>query len=134
MSRAATAKAAAMPNPRLLVLIWTAALLLAASAGPASSPRSAWGETCREGAAVTIKTFEFQPVPLAVKAGTRVTWTNTDDIEHTVTSGTPESRDGRFNSPLDGKGATFTFTFTQAGTYPYFCDRHNHMRGEIRVN
>jgi len=134
MNRTTTAKAAAIPNPRLLVLVWTAALLLTAYAGAASRPRSAWGETSGKGAAVTIKTFEFQPVPLAVKAGTRVTWTNNDAIEHTVTSGTPETPDGRFNSPLDGKGATFTFTFTQAGTYPYFCDRHNHMLGEIRVN
>jgi plastocyanin len=38
-----------------------------------------------------------------VKAGTRLTWTNQDDITHTVTSGTPEQRDGRFEMPLDGR-------------------------------
>ena len=122
-----------MTRPKILVLACTAAVLLAGWGGSASSSRSDSEGTGGKGAAVTIQTFQFQPVPLAVKAGTRVTWTNNDDIEHTVTSGTPESRNGRFNSPLEGKGATFSFTFTEAGTYPYFCDRHNHMRGEIHV-
>jgi len=82
---------------------------------------------------ITIKTFQFKPTPIEVKAGTRVTWANADDITHTVTSGTPGSRDGRFNTPLAGKGATFSFTFPEAGTYAYFCDRHQSMRGVIYV-
>ncbi|MBI3014966.1 MAG: cupredoxin domain-containing protein [Candidatus Tectomicrobia bacterium] len=86
------------------------------------------------GASVTIQTFQFRPALLEVKAGTRVTWTNQDDILHTITSGTPESPDSRFNGRLQGKGSTFSFTFTQAGTYSYFCTRHNSMRGQIRVN
>ena len=83
---------------------------------------------------VDIRLFQFQPGQLQVKAGTPVTWTNQDDIEHTVTSGTPERPDGRFNFVLSGKGTTSRFTFTEAGTYPYFCNRHQSMRGEIRVN
>ncbi len=86
------------------------------------------------GSAVTIRVFQFQPGQLDVKAGSQVTWTNQDDIEHTVTSGTPEKPDGRFNTRMPGKGATFNFTFTQPGTYTYFCNRHQSMRGEIRVN
>lgn len=82
---------------------------------------------------ITIKTFQFRPTPIEVAAGTRVTWTNMDDITHTVTSGAPESRNGRFNAPLAGKGRSFDFTFTEPGTYPYFCDRHPSMRGEIQV-
>jgi plastocyanin len=85
-------------------------------------------------AAVTVQGFQFRPTPLEVKSGTHVTWTNGDDITHTVTSGTPESREGRFASPLPGKGTTFGFTFTEPGTYPYHCERHQTMRGEIRVN
>jgi plastocyanin len=85
-------------------------------------------------AAVTIKTFQFTPTPLEVKAGTRVIWTNEDDIGHTVTSGSPESRDSRFDSRLDGKGASSSVTFTQPGTYDYFCNRHQSMRGQVRVN
>lgn len=84
--------------------------------------------------AVTIQLFQFKPTPVEVKVGTRVTWTNQDDIVHTVTWGTPGSSDGRFDSPLDGKGATASVTFTQPGTYDYFCSRHPSMRGEIRVN
>lgn len=83
--------------------------------------------------AVAIQTFQFRPTPLDVKAGTQVAWMNNDDILHTVTSGTPESPDGRFHSPLRGKGATFSMTFDQPGTYAYFCSRHQSMRGEVRV-
>ncbi len=99
------------------------------SAGPG------WGadEVGGNQTAVTIKTFQFQPGRLEVKTGTKISWTNQDEIVHTVTSGTPETRDGRFGSPLEGKGATTSFTFTEPGTYPYFCERHQSMQGEIRV-
>ncbi|MGH7406644.1 MAG: plastocyanin/azurin family copper-binding protein [Candidatus Methylomirabilales bacterium] len=123
-----------MSTAHILVLACAAALVLAGCGGAASGSRAGWEGTGGKSTAVTVQTFQFRPVPLEVKAGTRVTWTNNDDIEHTVTSGTPERRDGRFNSPLEGKGATSSFSFTEAGSYPYFCDRHDHMRGEIRVN
>jgi plastocyanin len=63
----------------------------------------------------------------------RITGTNQDDITHTVTSGTLEKRDGPFSAQLAGKGATATVEVKESGTYPYFCERHNSMRGEIRV-
>ena len=83
---------------------------------------------------VTIQTFQFKPSTLEVKVGARVTWINQDDIAHTVTSGTPENRGGRFDARLNGKGSSFSFTFTQPGTYSFFCNRHQSMRGQIRVN
>jgi plastocyanin len=52
---------------------------------------------------VTVQLFQFEPGQIEVKAGTRLTWTNQDDITHTVTSGPPEQRDGRFEMPLDGR-------------------------------
>jgi plastocyanin len=82
---------------------------------------------------VTVHLFQFRPGQIEVKAGTRLTWTNQDDITHTVTSGTPEQRDDRFELPLDGRGATGTVRLEQPGVYPYFCRRHQSMRGEIRV-
>jgi len=84
-------------------------------------------------AAVAIKLFQFQPTQIQGSLGTTVTWTNGDEILHTVTSGTPERPDGRVNGTLDGAGTTFSFTFGDAGTYAYFCARHNAMVGEVRI-
>jgi plastocyanin len=83
---------------------------------------------------VEIRTFQFRPGDLEVKAGTAVRWTNQDDITHTVTSGTPEARDGRFAQRLEGKGTATTIELKEPGLYPYFCERHPSMRGGIRVN
>ena len=81
----------------------------------------------------SIRVFQFQPGALEVRLGTRVTWTNQDDITHTVTSGMPGSPDGRFDVQLDGKGMTGSATFTAPGVYPYFCARHTSMRGAVVV-
>ena len=83
---------------------------------------------------VTIQLFQFRPGRLEVKTGTRLTWTNQDDIAHTVTSGTPDAPDGRFDLGLAGRGASGAIGFDRAGVYPYFCSRHQAMRGEIQVN
>jgi plastocyanin len=119
---------------RVLVLAGIAALVVAGCASHTSNPRSDVGLSSGAADAVTIQTFQFRPPSLDVRAGTRVTWPNQDDILHTVTAGTPEIRDAWFESPLDGKGAAFSFTFTQPGTYMYFCARHPSMRGEVRVH
>jgi len=100
-----------------------AGLSMAGPAAPAEAP-----------AGVSIQLFQFRPGRLEVAVGARVAWTNQDDIAHTITSGTPDQRDGRFSQPLAGKGTVATVEFTQPGVYPYFCDRHQSMRGEIRVN
>jgi plastocyanin len=83
--------------------------------------------------AVDIRSFGFRNAAIEVPVGTRVTWTNRDAVEHTVTSDVADSRGRRFIGTLQGAGATFSHTFDRAGTYPYFCDRHHFMRGEIRV-
>lgn len=114
-------------------LALAALVVLTGVPGFASGSQSGAGETTGKDAAVSIQIFQFKPTTIEVKAGTRVTWTNGDDIEHTVTSGAPEKKDGRFDSKLNGKEATASITFTKPGTYPYFCDRHQSMRGEIRV-
>lgn len=111
--------------------IWRGIGILAIAVLVATPPVTA--QSPESGATVTIQTFQFRPSPIEVRAGTQVTWVNQDDIRHTVTSGIPENRDGRFNASLAGKGAQFSFTFSQPGTYSYFCDRHQHMRGQIQV-
>jgi plastocyanin len=118
---------------KLLKLAGVFAVIGASCIGYSASTQAGVGESGDRNTSVSIQTFQFRPTPIEVQAGTRVTWTNQDDILHTVTSGTPESRDHQFEAPLDGKGTSSTVTFTQAGSYPYFCDRHQSMRGEIRV-
>jgi plastocyanin len=118
---------------KLLKIAGVLAVVIAGYAGNSASIQAGVGESSDRHVAVTIQTFQFRPTLVEVRTGTPVTWTNQDDILHTVTSGTPESRSHRFEAPLDGKGASSTMTFTQAGSYPYFCDRHQSMRGEIRV-
>jgi plastocyanin len=93
----------------------------------------ATGGEPRTDGTVDIRSFGFRKPTLEVPVGTRVTWTNRDGVEHTVTSGSAGSSDEKFTGMLRGAGATFSYTFMQAGTYPYFCDRHHFMRGEIRV-
>jgi plastocyanin len=91
------------------------------------------GETVAQspaGANVTIKLFQYQPGRIEVRSGTKVTWINDDEILHTVTA---EKKEGGFDAPLDGKGKSFSFTFSEPGTYTYYCVRHEQMRGEIEV-
>ena len=83
---------------------------------------------------VDIRVFRFTPGQLEVNAGATVAWTNHDDITHTVTSGMPDTRDGHFRQRLEGKGSATTVVFKERGVFPYFCERHPSMRGEIRVH
>jgi plastocyanin len=76
---------------------------------------------------VTIDNFTFSPASLTVKVGTTVTWKNHDDIPHTVVSA------GKFRSKTLDTDDGFSFTFTAAGDYKYFCSLHPHMTGMIKV-
>ena len=82
---------------------------------------------------VAVHLFAYKPSPLTVAKGTTVTWTNGDEITHTVTSGAPGRMDTRFAGRLGGKGAVYRHTFAEPGTYTYFCERHQSMTGEILV-
>ena len=77
--------------------------------------------------AVKIGNFTFGPQELKVKAGTTVTWTNEDDIPHTIVS------INNFRSKALDSDDKFSFTFTTPGTYKYFCSLHPHMTGTIVV-
>jgi plastocyanin len=82
---------------------------------------------------VRIIGFLFKPESLTVAAGATVTWTNSDDIAHTVTAGTPESPTGAFDAGDRTKDQIFEHTFSSPGTFAYFCRNHNGMRGEVTV-
>jgi amicyanin len=77
---------------------------------------------------VTIDNFVFEPTRLTIKAGTTVTWTNRDDIPHTVAA-----KDRLFKSKAMDTDETYSFTFSTPGEYSYFCSLHPHMTGTIVV-
>jgi len=79
---------------------------------------------------VKIDNFSFGPVTLTVPVGTTVTWTNRDDIPHTVVS-TDDPK--TFKSKVLDTDEKFSFTFGKAGTYPYFCSIHPKMTGKVIV-
>ncbi len=78
--------------------------------------------------AVHISNFTFGPALLKVRIGQTVTWTNDDDIPHTVVA-----VDHSFKSKVLDTGEHFSFTFTKAGLFPYFCSLHPHMTGKVMV-
>ena len=77
---------------------------------------------------IVIENFSFQPATLTVKAGTKVTWVNRDDVPHTATD-----TEKRFNSKTLDTDDQFAFTFEQPGTYNYYCALHPKMTGQIIV-
>ena len=79
---------------------------------------------------VKIDNFSFGPATLTVATGTTVTWTNREDIPHTVVS-TDDSK--TLKSRVLDTDEKFSFTFSKAGTYPYFCSIHPKMTGRIIV-
>ncbi|MGJ4918739.1 cupredoxin family copper-binding protein [Bradyrhizobium sp. HKCCYLRH2060] len=76
---------------------------------------------------VTIDNFTFTPAAVTVKVGDTVTWTNHDDIPHTVVSA------GKYRSKTLDTDDSFSFTFAAAGDYKYFCSLHPHMTGLVKV-
>ena len=78
--------------------------------------------------AVKIDNFSFGPQAITVSPGTKITWTNRDDIPHTVVS-----TEGVFKSKVMDTDESFSFTFDKPGTYPYFCSVHPKMTGTVVV-
>ena len=77
---------------------------------------------------VTIDNFVFSPMTIEVQRGAKVTWVNKDDIPHVVASTT-----GKFKSRAIDTDGTFVYTFTEPGTYEYYCSVHPKMVGKIVV-
>jgi plastocyanin len=100
------------------------------SAAPSSSASSApsLAASPETGDAVSIAGFSFKPASITIPVGTTVTWTNTDSAGHTVTAD-----DGSFTSATLATGATFSQSFTAAGTFAYHCSIHPSMTATIIV-
>src|SRR3954454_11386502 len=81
-------------------------------------------------AQVGIDNFTFSPPVLTIARGTKVTWTNHDDIPHTVTS----SQDpAHMRSPVLDTDETYSLTFEKPGTFGFFCSLHPHMQSQVVV-
>ena len=96
--------------------------------GLAASAPSAQATAPAAATAVHIANFTFSPATITVKAGTTVTWTNDDDIPHTV-----RAVDGSFHSKPMDSADSYSFTFVKAGEFHYFCSIHPHMTGIVIV-
>ena len=79
-------------------------------------------------AVVNIDNFTFSPKPLTVAVGTTVKWVNHDDIPHTVAN-----KDKLFRSKALDTDDSYSYTFTSAGTFDYFCGLHPYMVGQVIV-
>ena len=123
---------------RLLLLPLTAVLLTgcgssgdsatdtaaAPAAKPAAAAKSAPGQISM------IDALKFTPAAITVKVGQKITWTNTGSIPHNVVA----EKGATFQSDTFGKGKTFSYTPTKAGTISYVCTIHPGMEGTVTVS
>jgi len=109
-------------------LLVTAVMGLGGIVGEHKSFAAGAQEKQSSSAEVKIDNFSFGPVAITVSVGTTVTWINRDDIPHTVVS-----TDKVFKSKVLDTDEKFSYTFTKAGEYPYFCSIHPKMTGKVVV-
>ena len=95
--------------------------IISPTSAPTTTPTTAHAN-------VDISGFAFVPQTLSVSPGTTVTWTNNDSSSHTIAS-----NDNLFQSGNLAKGATFSHTFAQKGTFNYHCSIHPSMTGKVIV-
>ena len=100
-------------------------ILLCSLFGGAIIPLMAWSS---EGSQVGIDNFKFAPTPLTIEKGTEVTWTNHDDIPHSIVLNAL----GVHSKAMDTDG-TFTYKFDKTGTFFYVCGLHPFMQAKVVV-
>jgi plastocyanin len=120
-----TAKIVHLPSAKAANAAFVSGLLSSTDPVPAAAKPMTAGNV-----QVAIKNYAFAPAALTVAVGTKVTWTNDDTAPHTVTV---SSGPVKFSSPSVQKGDTYTFTFTAAGTYSYYCAVHPSMVAKVVV-
>ena len=118
-----------MKGPKWMISM--AILAIAAVVLVTTGQRSLGANPAQEGgdAAVKIDNFSFGPATLTVPAGTTVTWTNRDDVPHTVV----DSDGKQFKSPVLDTDQKFSHKFDKPGTYAYYCSVHPKMTGKVVV-
>jgi plastocyanin len=105
-----------------------AALLLGGIAVAAADEQSSTNQPSAAKSEIKIDNFSFGPQTVTVSVGSTVTWINHDDIPHTSVS-----TEGVFKSKVMDTDENFSYTFTKAGTYPYYCTIHPKMTGTVIV-
>jgi plastocyanin len=95
---------------------------------PVDKPKKKVIAIAAASAGVTISDFKFSPTGVTVNVGDTVTWSNSGPTAHTATA-----NDGSFDTGLLQKGGSGSHTFSQAGTFSYFCKPHPFMKGTITV-
>jgi plastocyanin len=121
-----------MMKGRSVWIAGLAAAMIAMVLLSAGSPNGAANAQQAAPATVEVKidNFSFGPATATVAVGTTVTWTNRDDIPHTVVS-TDDPK--AFKSKVLDTDEKFSYTFAKPGTYPYFCSVHPKMTGTVVV-
>lgn len=130
----------AKPTIALSIVFVAILVLVSCSGAPTSQPTTpgqspTQAPTTGNTAQVSIKDFQFSPAALTVKKGTTVTWTNEDSVAHDVANDATDSVSAGqlFKSKPLAKGESFSFTFDQAGEYPYHCPIHPAMKARVVV-
>jgi plastocyanin len=127
---------------KLIAIAATLAALLVAGCGSSSqtsssssssgnsTPATSTPASSSGGAtAISMQNIAFSPASSTVKVGQKITWTNDDSVDHNVTAKSGAS----FKSGDFGKGGSFSFTPTKAGTIKYVCTIHPGMDGTLTV-
>jgi len=119
-----------------LVTLIAGITFVACSSSGSTTPPTATTAAAGGGAksaSVAMKGFAFGPASVTIPKGGSVTFTNNDSTTHTVSSGTAPTKDGKFDKEV-AAGSETTITLDTPGTYTYFCNIHQSMKGTIVVN
>jgi plastocyanin len=96
--------------------------------GTTTAPAPSGAAAAPDGPQIVVQNLAYGNTTLEVQRGTTVTWVNRDQVQHTVTSD-----NGNFDSGMINGGASWSYTFTEAGTFPYHCTPHPFMQARIIV-
>jgi amicyanin len=118
-------KKAFLSTTAVTLLVLSFGLSKSNHAQPAGSEQNSSGQRYE----VKIDNFSFGPADLTVPVGTTVTWINQDDVPHNIVS----SQGKTLKSPVLDTDQKFSYAFTTAGTYSYYCGIHPKMTGKVIV-
>ena len=114
-------------------LFAVAVLILATVAAGCGGSDTAGGggkaKVLEAGEPIGMKSLKFHPDHVQATVGRQITWHNDESIPHDVKADSGAD----FSSKTFGKGGTFAWTPTTAGTVKYECTLHPGMDGTIDV-